>query len=168
MTTPFTSLAERSSTASSNNSSTTTTPSSNNLTRSKRSTFAGKEGAEPEKIRILYEYERLVHYSKSPHARAMPADWTKICLKAPNVVRSKVNEEGAKVLQSVYSWLEEGAVDNNNNNTLHAATTNPSVKFQRNLSFDEQHAAKSSSLGWARKSFDQKRRPLVHSKSTCD
>lgn len=122
---------------------------------------------EAEKIRILYEYERLLQYSKSPHSWALPAEWTKICLKAPNIVRDKVNKEGAKVLETVYSWLQ--VVDNNNNNHNSAAhPTNHQVKFQRNLSFDEQTTRSSANQGWARKSFDAKRNPLVHSKSVCD
>lgn len=178
---------ERSSTASSNNSSITasSTPNhSSNLARSRRSQFGGgastttTPGNESgDKIRILYEYERLVHYSKSPHASALPADWTKICLKAPNVVRDKVNEAGADLLECPYSWQLPrdycpGVDSNNNNNNNNNATKSPhqqhNVKFQRNLSFDDNSKTSLSSASWTRKSFDAKRSPLVHSKSVCD
>lgn len=177
-------IAERSLTGSSNNSSiATSTPNSTNssLARSRRGNFEqssstattavaadgnGNDQPSVDKIRILYEYERLVQYSKSPHAWALPADWTKICLKAPNIVRNKVNEESAKILETVYSWL---VVDSNNNNSNgsnppNTSTTNH-VKFQRNLSFDESRTTEGFGF---RKSFDAKRNPLVHSKSVCD
>ena len=169
--------SERSSTASSNNSSITasSTPNaSSNLARSRRSTFGtpggaavdgnGSDAAPAAKIRILYEYERLVQYSKSPHAWALPADWTKICLKAPNIVRNKVNTDGAKILEMAYSWLK--AAEGDENNTATTTNNNPSVKFQRNLSFDDSNKSRTENPNWLRKSFDAKRSPLVHSKST--
>lgn len=90
------------------------------------------------------------------------------------MVRNKVNEEGVQVLEKVYSWKDP----NNINTQQHAtntvggatttptATTNQNVKFQRNLSFDDH--PKSPNLAWNRKSFDAKRKPLVHSKSFGD
>lgn len=158
-------IAERSSTGSSNNSSITASSTPNAcLSRSRRSQFGGDSLTTPEKIRILYEYERLVQYSKSPHAWALPAEWTKICLKAPNIVRDKVNKEGARVLEEVYSWLrirDENEIKTNTpNNTQH-------VKFQRMHSLEEPGANTNtnSNGSWVRKSFDAKRMPLQHSKS---
>lgn len=142
------------------------------LARSRRSNFEGnnKSGdASVEKIRILYEYERLVHFSRSPHSHALPAEWTKICLKAPNIVRNKVNTEGAKILESAYTWLKDDN-NNNNNNPLHA-TNQHHVKFQRNLSFDDQQGSRQGSVAaMARLTLDAaaKRSPLMHSKSVCD
>lgn len=162
-------------------------PSTPNLTsslaRSRRSQFSGADNGNTSaevKIRILYEYERLLHYSKSPHAWALPAEWTKICLKAPHVVRDKVNKDGAQILQRSYSWLqarESGVDTNNNNNNTHSTKTThhhpqqQTVKFQRNLSFDDNSRTSLSTTAgaqWTRKSFDAKRNPLLHSKSVCD
>lgn len=43
-------------------------------------------------IRIFYENERLIHFSKSPHSWALPRDWLKICELYPNIIRNKVCE----------------------------------------------------------------------------
>lgn len=75
---------------------------SNGLNRSRRSYFSHGENATQEipevaivtkecaSPRISYENERLIFFSKSPHSWALPRDWTKICDKYPNIVRSKV------------------------------------------------------------------------------
>lgn len=56
---------------------------------------------------ISYEYDRLIHFSKSPHSWELPRDWLKICELYPNIVRNKVCDDGFD--QS-----------NNNNNYVHA------------------------------------------------
>ncbi|GAB0096633.1 Eukaryotic translation initiation factor 4E-binding protein Mextli [Sergentomyia squamirostris] len=92
-----TSTESSSSHASSNNS--IVTP-SNGLTRSRRSHFSRQEST-PEALpkesvttenqqRIVHEYEDLLAMSKSPHAWALPKDWSKICEKHPGLVRNKV------------------------------------------------------------------------------
>lgn len=78
------------------------TSQSNGLNRSRRSFFSHGDNA-PQEVnevttainesaspRISYENERLIFFSKSPHSWALPRDWTKICDKYPNIVRSKV------------------------------------------------------------------------------
>ena len=81
-----------------------------NLTRSRRSNFPRKDSTPPkkeakqdrssnaDKIRILYEYERLMFYAKSPHSWALPADWDRICELSPAMVKNKVTMKQCKML----------------------------------------------------------------------
>lgn len=72
----------------------------NGLTRSRRSHFSHADTAtdepteESNDCHISYEYDRLIHFSKSPHSWELPRDWLKICELYPNIVRNKVCGDG--------------------------------------------------------------------------
>lgn len=40
--------------------------------------------------RIVYEYQRMIYYAKSPHSWALPPNWNHICDSFPTIIRNKV------------------------------------------------------------------------------
>lgn len=99
----------------------------NGLTRSRRSHFSHADTTtidEPQQesfnklndTHISYEYDRLIHFSKSPHSWELPRDWLKICELYPNIVRNKVCDVDQSNNNNDY-------VHANNNITHKAATT---------------------------------------------
>lgn len=101
----------------SNATASTSAPQPNGLTRSRRSHFshgdanpdANKDAfSKQSAVRVTYENERLVYFSKSPHSWALPRDWLKICELYPTIVRNKVCDN----------------INNNNNNYVSNANFN--------------------------------------------
>lgn len=56
---------------------------------------AGAGDGAQQQQRIVYEYERLLYYARSPHSVAQPHDWTRICEQFPGLKRrvGQVNQQ---------------------------------------------------------------------------
>lgn len=93
----------------------------NGLTRSRRSHFSHGEtnpdaSNKQTSVRVTYENERLIYFSKSPHSWTLPRDWLKICELYPTIVRNKVCE-----------------CDNTNNKNSNANFNKFTTKFDNKL-----------------------------------
>lgn len=117
----------------SNVAATTSAPQPNGLTRSRRSHFShGDANPDANKdvnnkqtgIRVTYESDRLIFFSKSPHSWTLPRDWLKICELYPTIVRNKVSEC-------------DNRNNNNNNNTNYVSNANVN-KFTNKLTNNSQ------------------------------